>query len=141
VPNWQQAVPVLKLEVLARKQKSWRYGNDVKVLYTHLTLEGKEIKPWYNFDGWNVAYPRGNNSQTTEYDEYADVSAMQAQLQAALEPVVGLWVDRTTLHMVVYGNEAYVGDVAIRAIHVTIPITAEFVEKYFPAVPPPTKLF
>lgn len=139
VQDWHNTLPTLKLLVRTIKGKSRRYGTDVLLFKTQLLFEGVEVHPWYNFDSWGVAYPKSNNSQQTDFDLHDTDGAetLRAQLETALNAVVGVWVDVPNHRIVVYGNEAYVGEVAIRAMHVTIPVTQEFIDKYLPKAAPP----
>lgn len=144
IENWQKVLPILSLEVFSFVEQSRRYNTDVIKLKTRLTFNGKEVHPWYNFDSWGVAYPHGNNSQESSWDTYGEekkaAENLRQRLQNALNDVVGVWVDVPKKLMVVYGDEAVLDGVAIRAMHVTIPLNDDMISNYFPNVPPPRQL-
>lgn len=140
--NWQEKIPTLKLVVLSREQRSRRYNQDVAVFYSQLLMDGQEVKPWTNFDTWNIAHPVGDHVNETEFDTWKseEIEETKLALETALNKVVHVWVDIPNSRIVVYGGEAVAGEVALRGMHVTIPVSQEFVAKYLSDVPAPQEL-
>ena len=134
----EQVLPALKVKVVTENRQSYQ-GYGKKVLRTRVELDGMEIRPWYNFGDWNVAYPAGNMTRRSEWDDTDDLTSIIQELEQLLNKEIGLWVDLPHRLMVLYGDEVTLNDISIRAMHVTIPIPEEHLAA-FAHLPPATEI-
>lgn len=134
VDNWQEVFPTMKLEVISFQEKSRRYSTMCNKLKTRLTVGGEEMKPWYNFASWGVAYPENHNSQEATWPQGNDMTELKRLYEKAINEECQVWVDPERGWLVLYGDHAYVAADncapfvkvdrnAIRGMLITIPLS------------------
>ncbi len=132
VPDWNAKFPMFKLEVLTRTVEN----GQAHEIYNLLSLNKVEIKPWYNFESWNVAYPKENWTKRLRFYD-GDPTTLAKKLEVALNHEVKMFADSEKGFVVFYGNTAFFDDVEIRGMHVTVPVDKALLA----GINPPTILF
>jgi hypothetical protein len=135
VLEWQTKFPMFKLETSVEKSDYDPQGSHIR---NRLSLNGKELFPWYNFKSWGVAYPAKNWTQhLVFYNDEKKTEMLARKLEAALNKEVRMWVDSENGFVCFWGNVARVEDAEIRGMLITVKVEPAVLAGY----PAPMKLF